>query len=170
MTDYAKIIRPTTGIQIIEDITNQFGIDTLEGKIGPLIQGEGSRAHFIEMPAGLYTAEHPHDTESIIYTVHGRWVLCIEGKRQVMEPGSLFWFGPNIPTGYEIPFDDPAFILIFKGQAGGPWSEFIDYLENAMQPHLAEQQASGAEVFRLQELPADHPARLFAEGLNLVRA
>lgn len=166
MTDYAKILRPTPGIQIINDITNQFGIDTLEGKIGPLIQGVASQSHFIEMPAGLYTAEHAHPTESIIYTVRGRWVLCVAGQRQVMEPGSLFWFGPEVATGYEIPFDAPAYILIFKEKRSDSWVEFVDYLQNSMQPHLVAQEASGEEVFRLQALPADHPARRFAHAVN----
>ena len=36
----AEILRPAEGIQIIDVIMDQFGVDTLEGRVGPLIQGE----------------------------------------------------------------------------------------------------------------------------------
>ncbi|MBV1734782.1 MAG: hypothetical protein KMY50_03230 [Candidatus Desulforudis sp.] len=46
-----------------------------------------------------------------------------------MRPGSLFWFGAGVPTGYEVPFDEPAFILIFKGQRNEDSDEaFFEYL------------------------------------------
>lgn len=163
--DYARILRPSEGIQIIDDITQQFGVETLEGRIGPLIQGVGSRAHFIEMPAGLYLYEHPHPTEAIIYTVRGRWVLVAQGKRHPMSPGSLFWFGPDIAVGYEVPFDEPAMILIFKGERGKDPEEFVAYLENTLKPSLVAETQEGAH-FLLTELPADDPARIFADSLN----
>ena len=51
------------------------GVVTLEGRIGPLLKGDASQAHFIEMPGDLYCHEHSHPTESLIFTVKGRWVL-----------------------------------------------------------------------------------------------
>ena len=56
----AEIVRLAEGIQIIDVITDQFGVDTLEGRIGPLIQGEESQAIYLDMPAGLYCEAHPH--------------------------------------------------------------------------------------------------------------
>jgi quercetin dioxygenase-like cupin family protein len=64
----------------------------------------GGGAHFIEIPAGASMDDHAHETESIIYTVRGEWVLCTRGRRWHMRSGSLFWFGDGIPTGYENPF------------------------------------------------------------------
>lgn len=165
MKDYAQILRPVEGIQIIDDVTTQFGVDTLEGRVGPLMQGIGSRSQFFELPAGLYTYEHPHPTESIIYTVYGNWVLCTGGKRHVMKPRSLFWFGHNIAAGYEVPFDESAFILIFKGERGHHPDAMVDYLQNEMQPHLMKEHAAG-QAFWLRELPSDHPARVFASSLK----
>jgi quercetin dioxygenase-like cupin family protein len=107
------------GIQIVEDITEKkqtAGVDTLEGRIGPLLMGQDSQAHFIDMPAGMYCEEHPHSAESIIYTVRGKWVLCSGGRRQLMKPGTLFHFAANTPTGYEVPFAEDAYILILKGK------------------------------------------------------
>jgi pimeloyl-ACP methyl ester carboxylesterase/quercetin dioxygenase-like cupin family protein len=95
------------GIEIIEDITDAgqtVGVETLEGRIGPLLLAEACQAHFIDMPTGMYLEEHPHSSESIIYTVRGHWVLCSQGRRHLMKPGSLFRFGANISTGYEVPF------------------------------------------------------------------
>lgn len=163
--DYAKILRPARGIQVIDDITAQFGVETMEGKIGPLLQGVGSRAHYIQMPAGSFLYEHPHPTEAIIYTVTGQWVLCTEGKRHLMKPRSIYWFGPDIAAGYEVPFDEPATILIFKGERGWEPDEFVDYLENKLRPNLIQENKAG-QAFLIDELPPDHPARVFAHTVN----
>ncbi|MDX1436927.1 MAG: AraC family ligand binding domain-containing protein [Anaerolineales bacterium] len=160
-----EIHRPAEGIAIIDRVIDQPGIETLEGRIGPLLFGAHVQAHYLDLPPGLYTPEHPHETESIIYTVRGRWVLCSDGKRHIMEPGSLFWFGPNIATGYEVPFDEPAYIIAFKGKMAESAEEMIDYLENKMAPHLEEEHEQG-EAFLLAELSEDHPARVFARQVN----
>jgi len=156
------------GIEIVDDITDAkrtAGVDTLEGRIGPLILGEGSQAHFIDMPAGMYVEEHPHSSESLIYTVRGQWVLCSAGRRHLMKPGTLFRFGPNVPTGYEVPFGENAYILIFKGdRLSKSEAEFITYLQG-MAERLAHEHKEGTP-FLLHELPADHPARAFAAKVN----
>lgn len=157
------------GIEVIEDVADPgqtAGVDTLEGRIGPLLLGEGCQAHFIDLPAGLFADEHPHGSESLIYTVRGRWVLCSQGRRELMKPGSLLRFGAHISTGYEVPFDEPAFILIFKGErTTSRESEFIDYLQG-MAKRLEGQRVKGQEVFRLEDLPAEHPARVFGRGVR----
>jgi pimeloyl-ACP methyl ester carboxylesterase/quercetin dioxygenase-like cupin family protein len=156
------------GIEIIDDITDKSktaGVETLEGRIGPLLLAEGCQAHFIDMPAGMYVEEHPHSTESIIYTVRGKWVLCSKGRRHVMKPGSLFRFGVNIPTGYEVPFAEDAFILIFKGdRTTKVEKEFIDYL-TGLAERLKKEQKDGVP-YLLKDLPADHAARKFAREVN----
>jgi pimeloyl-ACP methyl ester carboxylesterase/quercetin dioxygenase-like cupin family protein len=156
------------GIQIVEDITDKqrtVGVHTLEGQIGPLLLGEDCQAHFIDMPAGMYCEEHPHNSESIIYTVRGKWVLCSNGRRQVMKPGTLFHFARNTPTGYEVPFDSDALILIFKGQRlTQKESEFIDYLKGLAKRLEREHQAG--VPYLLKDLPADHPAIKFANSMN----
>ncbi|MBM4004611.1 MAG: cupin domain-containing protein [Planctomycetes bacterium] len=156
------------GIEIIDDIANAretAGVETLEGRIGPLILGEGSQAHFIDMPGGLYVEEHPHSSESIIYTVRGEWVLCSNGRRHLMKPGTLFRFAANIPTGYEVPFPGNAMILIFKGdRVTKVESDFIQYLQG-MAARLEREHQRGVP-FLLRELREDHPARQFARQVN----
>jgi pimeloyl-ACP methyl ester carboxylesterase/quercetin dioxygenase-like cupin family protein len=156
------------GIELVADIADRSktaGVETLEGRIGPLLLGEGCQAHFIEMPAGLYLAEHAHSSESVIYTVRGRWVLCSNGRRQLMKPGSLFRFGSNIATGYEVPFDEGAFLLIFKGERSTRVEkDFIDYLKG-FAGWLKREQKSGVP-FLLRDLPTSHPARVFAREVN----
>jgi quercetin dioxygenase-like cupin family protein len=156
-----RVINPSEGIQIIEDVTDQPGVETIEGIFGPLMQGAGSQAHFIKLPPGLYTYEHVHPNESIIYTVKGKWVLCSSGIRHIIKEKGLFWFGPNIGTGYENPFDEPAFLLIFKGKVLNDSAGMIKYLQGPMKEHLASEVEKG-HVFTLEELPEDHPAREFA--------
>jgi pimeloyl-ACP methyl ester carboxylesterase/quercetin dioxygenase-like cupin family protein len=156
------------GIEIIDDISNAretAGVETLEGRIGPLILGEGSQAHFIDMQGGMYVEEHPHSSESIIYTVRGEWVLCSNGRRHLMKPGTLFRFAANIPTGYEVPFPDNALILIFKGdRVTKVESDFIQYLQG-MAARLERDHQRGVP-FLLRELRDDHPARQFARQVN----
>ena len=53
------------GVEVVEDVADQPGIETLEGRMGLLLQGEAMQAHFIEMPPGMFTPEHAHETESI---------------------------------------------------------------------------------------------------------
>ncbi|MCC7492149.1 MAG: alpha/beta hydrolase [Fimbriimonadaceae bacterium] len=155
-------------VQVIEDVADARrspGVETLEGRIGPHLKGAASQAHYIEMPAGLYLHEHPHATESLVFTVRGSWVLCHRGRRQLMRPGSLFWFAPDAPTGWEVPFDETAYVLIFKGTRSD-WSDarFYEYLRG-LADRCREEQAGG-EAFRFDVLPADHPARLYARQVN----
>ncbi|MEX2188381.1 MAG: alpha/beta fold hydrolase [Pirellulales bacterium] len=156
------------GIEIIDDVTSRektAGVDTLEGRIGPLLLATGCQAHFIDMPGGMYVEEHAHSTESIIYTVRGQWVLCSSGRRHLMKPGTLFRFTAGTPTGFEVPFDEDAFILIFKGdRTTKVEGEFVDYLKG-MAERLKKEHAAGTP-FLLSELPADHAARKFARAVN----
>ncbi|MBX7245959.1 MAG: alpha/beta fold hydrolase [Candidatus Sumerlaeaceae bacterium] len=156
------------GITILDDITdttNTPGVMTLEGRIGPLLLGDSSQAHFIEMSPGMFLGEHPHSSESIIYTVRGNWVLCSNGQRHVMRPGSLYWFARNTPTGYEMPFDEPAYILIFKGERStAREKDFMDYLRGLN--GWLEGKRNLGEAFTLGDLPTTHPARLFSDKLR----
>jgi len=156
------------GIEIIEDITSieeTAGVDTLEGRIGPLLLADDSQSHFIEMFPRMFVEEHPHSTGSIIYTVSGKWVLCSGGKRHLMCPGSLFKFTANTPTGYEVPFDEPAYILIFKGnRTSKDEEEFVTYLKD-LAARLKENNRNGTP-FTLDELPENHPALQFGRSVN----
>ncbi len=156
------------GIQIVEDITDKgktAGVDTLEGRIGPLLLAQDGQAHFIDMPAGIYCEEHPHSTESIIYTVRGTWVLCSGGRRQVMKPGTLFHFAVNTPSGYEVPFPEDAYILIFKTKrTTQKEEEFVTYLKG-LSDRLRKEQTAGVP-YLLKDLPADHPAIRFGKEVN----
>ena len=152
------------GVRIIDDVLSAPGVDTLEGLVGPLLFGETGRAHFLDMPAGSYVDEHAHDDEAFTYTVRGSYVLCAGGKRRLMRPGSLFWFSAGTPTGYEVPFDEAAYILIFRGVVGETPQEMLDSLEVAKDRFVDMQR--GGVPFTLQDLRADHPARIFAHEVN----
>lgn len=156
----------TDGVDVVHDVYDQPGVDTAEGRIGMLLQGEAIQSHFIEMPGGLYMDEHAHETESIIVTLRGEWVLCARGEREHVTAGDVFWFGPGVPTGYEVPFDDDAFILIFKGEKTDETPEaFVSYLQEEL-PELVEAHREDGAVFTFDELDADHPALEFARGLD----
>ncbi|MBK7930601.1 MAG: alpha/beta fold hydrolase [Bryobacterales bacterium] len=155
------------GVTIIDDITDFGkvpGVDTLEGRIGPLLRVPEMRAHYIDMPAGLYLEEHPHAKGSIIYTVRGTWALKSAGRWHTMKPGSLYWFGDNIPTGYMVPFRENAYILIFKAAPGSDDAEFMTYLKG-MAEGLVKDQAKGT-AFRLVDLPEGHPGLDVARTMN----
>jgi quercetin dioxygenase-like cupin family protein len=159
----AKIVKMAQ-IPILDSIEDAPGVETLEGRIGPLLSGFKGAAHYITMPPDLYCAPHKHSTESLIYTAKGSWVLYSEGQRHLMVEGSLFFMPPDIETGYEVPFKEPATILIFKCEGQMNPTEFLSYLETLKQK-LAAHHSSG-EPFLLSELPETHPARLFAKTLH----
>lgn len=155
------------GVTIIDNILDRErtpGVDTLEGFIGPLLRTGEMRAHFIDMPAGLYLDEHPHSKGSIIYTVRGRWGLKSLGRWHLMKPGSLYWFGDNIPTGFQVPFTEDAYILIFKAIGGEEDDAFIHYLRGMAEKLRKERQ--GGAVFRLLDLPVSDPALVFSRKVN----
>lgn len=169
-TDFApEYIQHATNVEIIEDIRDALespsATFTHEGYFGPLLFGEEMRAFYIRLEPGMFLAEHPHPTESLVYTVSGRWVLCSEGKRQVMKAGTLFHFGSNTPTGWEAPFPEGAFLLIVKRmEEGENYEAYTKDIRN-LAKQLDEEKKAGS-VFYYDELGPDHPAILFAREHN----
>ena len=159
-----NIVELAEGVSVIDDVLAVGGVDTLEGRVGPLLFGETGRAHYLDMPAGSYVDEHAHDDEAFTLTVRGSYVLCANGRRMLMKPGSFFWFGAGTPTGYEVPFDEPAYILVFRGVVQQTPAEMLKSLDTA-KDHFVEMQQAGVP-FALRDLPEDHPARLFAHEVN----
>ena len=169
-TDFApEYIQHATNVEIIPDIktglqtpSNTF---THEGNFGPLLFGESMRSFYIRLEPGMFLAEHPHPTESLVFTVSGRWVLCSEGKRQVMEAGSTFHFGSNAPTGWEAPFPEGAFLYIVKQlDEGLDYESYTTDIRN-MAEQLDQEMSEGG-VFYFNQLEPDHPAILFARQHN----
>lgn len=134
----------------------------------PLLSGQKIRSHMIVMHPGQYCDAHPHETESIIYTISGRWVFCTHDEngnevRTVIGPNDLFHFPGGVPTGFESPFDEDASILIIKSG-----SETYDEMAAGIQgasAHMAAAAADG-EVFYYRDLPQDHAARVFAREVT----
>ena len=149
----------------IKDAVESVGLMTHEGIFGPLLYAEKMRSFFIELQPGMFLSEHPHPTESMIYTVSGSWVLCSEGKRQVMEAGSTFHFGSNMPTGWEAPFGEPALLFVVKSTGEG--ESYAPYMQGLkdMEGDLNKQRAEGG-VFYFNELEEDHAAIQFARSVN----
>lgn len=164
-----EYIRLATNVEIIPSlekaVQSNSAILTHEGLFGPLLFAERERAFFIELKPGMFLAEHPHDTGSIIYTVRGKWVLASEGKRHVMEAGTLFRFGDKMPTGWEAPFAEGALLLIVKGkQEGEDYASFNQGIKSMQAAVDVERQAGVA--FYYNALESDHPAIVFARSVN----
>ncbi len=154
--------------EILRDVANQPGLETIEGRLVPLLSAERIKSHIIVMHPGQYAAPHAHPTESIIYTISGSWVsstITEDGDelRSVVNEGDLFTFGDNVPTGYETPFDDPAVILILKG--GSATREEMEEGMRSAKAILDKESAEG-EPFSYAELDADHPAAVFAKEVT----
>jgi hypothetical protein len=82
-----------------------------------------------------------------------------------MNQCSLFTFGRNISTGYEVPFDEDAYILIFKGdRLSKTEGEFIEYLRG-MAKRLEKEETEGVP-YKLKSLAPEHPAIEFARRVN----
>lgn len=154
---------PIGECRVLRNVVDQPGVETVEGRLVPLMSGGALRSHMIVMHPGQYCDAHPHDSESIIYTISGRWVFCTvedgEEKRIVIGAGDLFHFPAGVPTGFETPFDEPAIILIAK--AGGSTYEEMAAGMSEAERILADEAAAGV-AFSYRELPDGHPARMFA--------
>jgi quercetin dioxygenase-like cupin family protein len=162
-------IQLAKNVEVIPDIEKVVNIPaaqmTHEGRFGPLLFAENNRAFFIELQPGMFLGEHPHETGSIIYTVRGKWVLASEGKRQVMEPGSLFRFGDGMPTGWEAPFNEPALLLVVKGKQGREDYATFNAGIKSMQATVDKDRKAGG-VYYFNELKPDHAAIKFARSVN----
>lgn len=161
--------RLASGTTVIDDVRNldeMVGVTTHEGVFGPLLYGSKLRAFYILLKPGQFLSEHPHPTESIVYTVSGKWVLTSGGNRRVMEPGSLFHFADNAPTGWEAPFNDDALVLIVKTRTPDEnYAAMMEGLED-MATMLDRQMKEEGMPLWFDQIPADHPAREFARSVN----
>lgn len=160
-------LEPIGDCRVLHDVHAQPGIETVEGTMMPLLTGEKIRSHMIVMHAGQYCEAHPHETESIIYTISGRWVFCTleDGKevRTVIGPNDLFHFPGGVPTGFETPFGEDASILIVKSGSES-YEEMVDGISWA-RDELAKEAARGVP-FYYEDLPSDHPARIYAREVT----
>lgn len=160
-------LEPIGECRVLRDVYAQPGVTTIEGTIIPLLSGEKIRSHMIVMHAGQYCFAHPHDTESIIYTISGRWVFCTtedgEESRTVIGPNDLFHFPGGVPTGFETPFGEDASILILK--TGEETYEEMATGIAQTKDHLDQDHADGTPYY-YHELPEDHPAREYARKVT----
>ena len=161
-----KVIETQEGIKIVPAIEAAPGIETLEGRMGPLLNARGGGCHFIEVPPGAYMDAHAHAKESLIYTVRGEWVLCSADSRWHMRAGALFWFGDGVPTGYENPFGEPALLLIFKTDERQPGYDREMLTRLAKTRDDLEEAHHHGTAFDFRELPEDHPAKVFARSVR----
>lgn len=153
------------GVDVLDSILAIESAETLEGRFGALLAGRGMECLTIDFMPGMYTAEHPHANESMVYTISGRWVLASNGRRCVMEPGSLMWFDAGAPTGYENPFDEPALTINFIVQEPKPRPIMVEYLSDVLKNRWEKRHQQG-QPFLLSELEPEHPARVYARKVN----
>jgi quercetin dioxygenase-like cupin family protein len=164
--EYVQLAKNVEIIPNIEDVLkSKAAVLTHEGLFGPLLFAEQTRAFLIELKPGMFLEEHPHDIGSIVYTVRGKWVLASEHKRQVLETGSLFRFGDNMPTGWEAPFAEGALLLIVKPKGQTDSYEAFNKSITSMQATVDKDRKNGA-VFYYNQLKPDHEAIAFARSVN----
>jgi len=161
-----RVLQPKDGIKIARAIGDAPGVDTLEGRFGPVLNAERGGCHYVEIHPGAFLADHPHEQESLIYTVRGRWVLCSRGARWVIRAGDFFWFGDGIPTGYENPFRAPAYLLIFKTVPRKPGYDRSMFARLRKMAKKLESENREGTPFTFAELPREHPAKTFARALK----
>lgn len=160
-------LEPIGECRVLRDVNAQPGVKTVEGTLVPLLAGARIKSHMIVMHPGQYCFAHPHDTESIIYTVAGRWVFCTtedgEEVRTVINEGDLFHFPGGVPTGFETPFAEGASILILK-EGSISHDEMVADMMGAVA--ALDKEVAAGEPFYYRELPEDHPARIYAREVS----
>jgi len=150
------------GVEVIlntNDGERTTGIMSEEGLSGFLVAIEKAQVQFLDMNPDLYSPEHAHDFGFIIYTVQGEWVLCSEGRRCLMRPGSICSIMANSSMGMEVPFENTVRALYFLEGGVDVQRRYEEYLrklnEGTVTHHVSR-------MTRISELPEDHPARVFA--------
>lgn len=156
------------GSEVIIDATDEHrtvALQSAEGRHGLLVATEKNHLQFLEMPSGLFSAEHAHPFGFIVYTVRGRWVVSSYGRRCVMGPGSVYMCRANVPMGMEVPFEEGAFVLFFLEGGVEVQRKHERYLQGVSKGRIRHEAAPGASIC---DLPRSHPARAFAEKVNPV--
>lgn len=154
------------GSEVMIDVTDDnrtVGLGSAEGRSGFLVATENSQAQFLEMSPGLFSEEHGHSYGYIIYTVKGRWVLCSNKKRCVMNPGSIHVCRTNVSMGMEVPFEEGALVLFFLNGGIEVQSRYEEYMKGVSGGTIEHQMT---RMVHLNDLPDHHPARLFADKVN----
>jgi quercetin dioxygenase-like cupin family protein len=112
---------------------------------------------YLEMPPRLIMPEHPHPWESIVYTIRGHWVLCAGGNRSTMQPGSILWLRRGVSSAFEVPYPEPALILVFKPVQDEPDDAGFRYCRERV-GRKVDKRSEDRQKFDLGFLPPDHPA------------
>lgn len=159
-------VRFGTGSEAVLDVLDEdrtVSLPSAEGRSGFLVATEKAQAQFLRMSPGLYSEEHAHSYGFIIYTVEGRWVLCSDQKRCLMNPGSIYACSSNTPMGMEVPFAEGALVIFFL--EGGTEVEHR-YEEYAKAVSEGTKEHNGSKMIDIRCLPTSHPARAFAMSVN----
>ena len=162
---------PRSGIKVVDNADDPVahpGVNTTMGRAGYLLAGNFADVEYLELLPDTYIPEYPHEAECILYTVKGKWVLCSERRRRIVEPGTLCRVEAGTDVGYEVPFDGPSFVLIFRAsEAACDEDRFVDYLAGLAFKLKARQYDKN--TCRISDLPEEHPAKVFARSLDQIR-
>lgn len=159
-------INLSPGLDIIADSVDDERLVSLlseEGRSGFLAATDRFQAQFLVMNPDLYSEEHAHDYDFIIYTMEGRWVLCSQGRRCLMSPGSICGVSAGVPVGMEAPFEEPARLLFFLAGGISTQKRYEEYLRKVSDDKAT---VHGYEMRRISDLPSSHPARTFARSVT----
>jgi quercetin dioxygenase-like cupin family protein len=155
------------GLEIMSnagDDTRLVTISSEEGMSGFLVATDHLQAQFLIMNPDLYSEEHAHDYGYIIYTMEGRWVLCSQGKRCLMAPGSVCGISAGVSTGMEAPFEEPVRLLFLLTGGVDVQRRYEEYMRINCEGRVSVHRDG---MRRISDLPASHPARVFARSLGL---
>ena len=155
-----------SGTEVIPNVGNIEripGLFTEEGRSGFLVSIKNFQAQYLMMSPGLYSEEHAHDYGFMIFTTGGRWVLCSEGRRCLMVPGSICSVQEGASMGMECPFKEAALLLFFLEGGNAVRAKYEEYLKR-----VSGRKTAAGEILttRIADLPASHPARVFAERVS----
>ncbi len=155
------------GLEIMLDAGDDKRLVTIsseEGLSGFLVATDRLQAQFLVMSPGLYSEEHVHDYGFIIYTMEGRWVLCSQGRRCLMEPGSVCGISAGVSTRMEAPFEYPARLLFLLTGGVEVQRKYEEYMRKMGEGPASKRRD---KMEQISDLSPSHPARVFARSLGL---
>jgi quercetin dioxygenase-like cupin family protein len=80
---------------------------------GPLVEGQSTQVGLMRKAKGTGARPHSHPNEQWNYVVKGRLRVNIDGREEIVGPGTLLYFPPNVVhSTVAMPEEDVYFFVV----------------------------------------------------------
>lgn len=109
-------VKAGAGGECIFRLTDMAGFKTgaaYSTAVGPVVEGERTQVGLMRKARGTGARPHSHPNEQWNYVVQGRLRVNIDGKEEIVGPGTLLYFPPNVVhSTVALPEEDVYFFVV----------------------------------------------------------